>query len=109
MGDVTRRSVVLTAAAAGTAFGLGRPLEIAAPALAQGGTASSMNPKNFAFHRFTVGDIEVTQVLDGAIERPHAPGFIKNASVEDTRRALEAAGLPGEGLRVEIDCIAYVP
>ena len=25
------------------------------------------------------------------------------------RTTIQAAGLPGEGLRVEIDCIAYVP
>jgi 2-iminobutanoate/2-iminopropanoate deaminase len=26
-----------------------------------------------------------------------------------SRTTIQAAGLPGEGLRVEIDCIAYVP
>jgi 2-iminobutanoate/2-iminopropanoate deaminase len=25
------------------------------------------------------------------------------------RTTIQAAGLPGDGLRVEIDCIAYVP
>ena len=25
------------------------------------------------------------------------------------RTTIQAAGLPGEGLRVEIDCIAYIP
>lgn len=92
---VTRRSVVLSAAAAGAAFGLSGPLEILPSALAQG-TASPMNPQGKAFHKFKVGDVEVTTVFDGEISRDHNPGFIKNASVDDMKAALTKAGLPNE-------------
>ena len=95
MFPVTRRSVVLSAAAAGAAFGLDKPLEIFSAAHAQQPAGTSpMNPTGLKFHRFKVGDIEVTQIFDGAVERDHNPGFIKNASVDDTKAALKAAGLP---------------
>lgn len=90
----TRRSVVIGAGAAAVAFGLGRRLEVLPAAQAQGGSLTAMNPKGLQFHRFSVGEIEVTQILDGAIERAHDPGFIRNASVEETKAALRAAGLP---------------
>jgi glyoxylase-like metal-dependent hydrolase (beta-lactamase superfamily II) len=92
---LSRRNVVLSAAAAAAAFGLDRPLEIIGSAHAQqGGGPTAMNPKGLKIHRFKVGDIEVTQVLDGAIERDHSPGFIRNASVDDAKASLRAAGLP---------------
>jgi len=88
---------VLSAAAAGTAFGLGKRLEIISPASAQqGGGASTLNPKGLKFHRFNVGDIEITQVFDGAVERDHNPTFVRNASIDDTKAALKAAGFPEE-------------
>lgn len=92
---VTRRSIVLSAAAAGAAFGLSGPLEILPSARAQG-TSSPMNPKGQPFHKFKVGDIEVTTVFDGEITRDHNPAFIKNASVDDMKAALKKAGLPDE-------------
>jgi len=95
--SITRRNVVLSAAAAGTAFGLGKRLEIISPASAQqGGGASTLNPKGLKFHRFNVGDIEITQVFDGAVERDHNPTFVRNASIDDTKAALKAAGFPEE-------------
>jgi len=97
MLHMTRRNVVLTAGAAAAAFGLDRTIEIIPPASAQqGGSPTQMNPKGLKFHRFNVGAIEVTQVFDGAVERDHNPAFIKNASLDDTKAALRAAGLPDE-------------
>jgi glyoxylase-like metal-dependent hydrolase (beta-lactamase superfamily II) len=97
MQSMTRRSVVLSAAAAGAAFGLNKRLEIISPASAQqGGGATAYNPKGLKFHRFKVGDIEVTQVLDGAIERDHNAAFVRNASIDDVKAALKAAGLPDD-------------
>jgi glyoxylase-like metal-dependent hydrolase (beta-lactamase superfamily II) len=94
---MTRRNVVLSAAAAGAAFGLNGRMEIIPPASAQqGGGATALNPKAMKFHKFKLGDIEVTQVFDGAIERDFNPAFIKNASVDDTKAALKAAGLADE-------------
>jgi glyoxylase-like metal-dependent hydrolase (beta-lactamase superfamily II) len=94
---VTRRSVVLSAAAAGAAFGLAGPLEILPSALAQG-AGSPMNPKGQPFHKFKVGDIEVTTVFDGEIARDHNPGFVKNASIDEVKAALKKGGLPDEKL-----------
>ena len=37
--------------------------------------------------------IEVTQLYDGTWEKPHDPAFIKNASVDETKAGLKAAGL----------------
>ena len=75
MQSMTRRNVVLSAAAASAAFGLNKHLEIISPASAQqGGGPSALNPKGMKFHRFKVGDIEVTQVFDGAVERDHNRG-----------------------------------
>ena len=96
MTRLTRRSVVLSAAAAGLAFGLDRPVEILSPAWAQGaGTGPSpMNPKGLKFHKFKVGDIEVTTVFDGNITRPHDPAFVRNASLDDVKSMLRAFNIP---------------
>ena len=97
MQSMTRRNVVLSAAAAGAAFGLNGSLEIISPASAQDKVEpSALNPKALKFHKFKVGDIEVTQVLDGTLVRDHNPAFIKNASVDDVKAALKAAGLPDD-------------
>ncbi len=94
MAQMTRRSVVLSAGAAAAAFGLDGTVEIISPAAAQQGAGpTQLNPRGMTFHRFKIGEIEVTQVFDGAVERDHNPGFAKNASVDDVKAALKAAGL----------------
>jgi glyoxylase-like metal-dependent hydrolase (beta-lactamase superfamily II) len=98
MSHINRRTLVLSAAAAGATFGLSKPVEIIPSAWAQADGASPFNPKGMKFHRFKVGDIEVTTVFDGAIVRDHNPGFIKNASVDDLKASLKKAGLPDDKL-----------
>lgn len=99
MDHVTRRNVVLSAGAAAAAFGLNRAIEIIPSAAAQQGAGpTQLNPKAMKFHRFNVGAIEVTQIFDGAFERDHNPGYIKNASVDDAKAALKAAGLRDDKL-----------
>jgi glyoxylase-like metal-dependent hydrolase (beta-lactamase superfamily II) len=88
MHSISRRGFVATAAAAGAAFGITKPIEIFAPANAQG--ADGLVAKGFA--KFKVGDATVTTIYDGIWEKAHDPGFIKNASVDDTKAALKAAG-----------------
>jgi glyoxylase-like metal-dependent hydrolase (beta-lactamase superfamily II) len=95
---LNRRNVVLSAATAGAAFGLSKPLAIIPSALAQTPANSPLNPGGAKFHKFKVGDIEVTTIFDGAIMRDHDPGFIKNASVDDVKGALRAAKLPDDKL-----------
>ena len=92
------RRFVLSTAAAGAALGLSRSVEILPPAYAQGTTPSPLNPKGDRFHKFKVGDIEVTTVFDGALARDHIPSFVKNASVDDVKAALRQVGLPDEKL-----------
>lgn len=88
MTKISRRDVVVSAGAAAAVLSLGRPLAFINPARGQESTA----PKGF--HRFKLGEAEVTTVYDGIWEKPHTPEFIRNASVEETKAALRAAGLP---------------
>jgi glyoxylase-like metal-dependent hydrolase (beta-lactamase superfamily II) len=86
MIEPTRRRVVLSGAAAFAVFGIARPIEIVTGAVAA----------DTGFHRFKVGDVEVTTLYDGVWERDHDAGFIANASVEETKAALKASGLSGD-------------
>jgi glyoxylase-like metal-dependent hydrolase (beta-lactamase superfamily II) len=85
MQSISRRGFVISAAAAGAAFGLDKPLEFMGTAFAQAGPAQVV--------KFKVGDLEVIQMHDGVWEKPHDPGFGKNASVDDVKAALKAGGL----------------
>lgn len=86
----SRRTVLATATAA-AAFGLSGRLELIAPANAQQ-TKDPATP----FHRYKVGDAECTAIYDGIWEKPHDPGFIRNASVEDVKGAMTKARLPAD-------------
>ena len=90
MLDLSRRDVLASAGFA-VAFGLTSPVGLIAPAHAQKTPAP---PK--PFHKYKVGAFECTAVYDGIWEKPHDPGFIKNASVEDVKAAMRAAGLTDE-------------
>lgn len=69
------------------AFGLIGPLGLDQTAAAQ----QIADPAK-GFHRHQIGDVTVTAVYDGIWEKPHDPGFIRNASVEETKEALAKAG-----------------
>lgn len=99
MFDFSRRRFVASAAAAGAVFGFDRPMEFIPSAFAQQ-AAEQQNPKGMPFYRFKVGDIEVTQVFDGETPAPNNPGFIRNASPEDIKAALVAAGMQGDTIPV---------
>ena len=103
MHSISKRQFVISAAAAGAAFGLDGPLAFIAPAEAQKGPAMSpigapqaLVDKGIV--KFKVGDIEVIQLFDGIAIRPHDAGFIKNATVDETKAALRAAGLSDENV-----------
>jgi glyoxylase-like metal-dependent hydrolase (beta-lactamase superfamily II) len=87
--QVTRREVIFSAAAAAAAFGLNGRLVFP-------GAAHAQTAMGQGFHRYRVGSIEVTALSDGLWERAHDPGFIKNATVDEVKAALAAAGLPTE-------------
>jgi glyoxylase-like metal-dependent hydrolase (beta-lactamase superfamily II) len=84
---------VISAATAGVVFGLDKTLEFIPSAFAQAPNAAQAEK---GFVKFKVGDIQVTQIYDGLWEKAHDPGFIKNASVDDTKAALKAAGQTDE-------------
>lgn len=86
MPNPSRRDVVVSAGLA-AAFGLCLPVALVRPAHPQKFPALA-NP----FHKFKVGAFECTAVYDGIWEKPHDPGFIKNASLDEVKAALRAAG-----------------
>ena len=87
MPNMTRRTVFGFAAAA-AALGLPGKLEFIRPVFAETPVETTVG-----FYKYKVGSIEVTAIYDGIWRKPHDPTFIKNASVEDTKSALEKAGL----------------
>ena len=46
------------------------------------------------WYRYTVGDLEVTVVTDGARAFDLTPSYVTNAPIEEVRKALEAAYMP---------------
>ena len=85
MSILTRRDVVISALTAGAVLGAPGRVAFLPPAIAREAAEKG-------FHTFKVGDIEVTTLFDGVWEKPHDPGFITNATVEETKAALKAAG-----------------
>jgi glyoxylase-like metal-dependent hydrolase (beta-lactamase superfamily II) len=77
---------VISAATAGAAFGLYRPIEFVGSAFAQQSGGAEVV-------RFKVGEIEVTQLYDGVWQKAHDPNFIRNATLDQTKAALRAGGL----------------
>lgn len=90
MPMLSRRDVV-TSATLAAALGVSAPVMLMTPAQAQK-TPAPATP----FRRFTVGTFECTAVYDGIWEKAHDPAFIKNASVDDVKSALRAAGQTDE-------------
>jgi glyoxylase-like metal-dependent hydrolase (beta-lactamase superfamily II) len=93
MTKLSRRTLVLSAAAAGAIFGLDKKIAFIGTAEAQK-KAPSLLDKGFV--KFKVGDIEVTQIYDGVWQKAHDPGFVKNASLDDVKAALKKANLTDE-------------
>jgi glyoxylase-like metal-dependent hydrolase (beta-lactamase superfamily II) len=91
MLNLTRRNALLTAACAGAAFGLPRSVSFIEAALAQKGPEAGKGFRAFKFDK-----VQGFILNDGVWEKPHDPSFIKNASVEETKAALAAAGIENE-------------
>jgi len=98
MFNMSRRNVILSAAAAGAAFGLDKQLAFIAPAKAE---AVSLEPTT-GFYKYKVGSIEVTALFDGIWKKPHDAGFIKNASVDDTKAMLAKANQTTEYMPIPL-------
>jgi glyoxylase-like metal-dependent hydrolase (beta-lactamase superfamily II) len=89
MYQISRRDVVFGAAAAYAAFGLDKRIAFIGVAEAQ-----TTPPAQASFKKYKVGDIEVVSLYDGVWEKAHDENFIKGATVEQTKTALKAGGLP---------------
>ena len=86
MTEVTRRDAI-AAAAATTLASMGASVPAGAAAPAAGRRAPG-------WYRYTVGDLEVTVVTDGARSFDLTPSYVTNAPIEEVRKALEAAYMP---------------
>ena len=84
MFEISRRDLVLGSAGAALVFGLKGPVSFIGAAHAQR-AADSL--------KYKVGEIEVFSLHEGAIERALAEGYIKNASLDDVKKALTASGI----------------
>ena len=88
--DLSRRDVVASGALA-AALGLASRDALIGPAHAQK-TPGPATP----FHKYKLGAFECTALYDGIWEKPHDPAFVKNASIDDVKGAMRAAGLTDE-------------
>lgn len=84
--NVTRRTLLTGAAAAGALAVTGAPLMAAAP---MGG------PQAPGFSRFKLGDFEVVAVHDGIAVRDLPPGFVRGVQDAEVAKAYEEIGLAG--------------
>ncbi|MCB1519528.1 MAG: MBL fold metallo-hydrolase [Hyphomicrobiaceae bacterium] len=93
MKELSRRGFVVSATVAAAVFGLDRRF-----VFIESAHADAMAEKGF--HTFKVGDVEVTTIFDGKWQKPHDPSFIKNATVDETKAALAAAGLATDAVTI---------
>lgn len=92
--DFTRRHMLAAGAATAAV-----PALPAIPALAQQAAAAAPATQAPGWFRHKVGDITVTAIGDGFVQRP-LDGFVRNASTEEVGKALAAQGLPPSHIRV---------
>ena len=90
MLNLTRRNALLTAACAGAAFGLPKPVSFIEAALPR----RDRKPARASGRSSSVRSGFILN--DGVWEKPHDPAFIANVSVEETKAALAAAGIANE-------------
>ena len=83
MFEISRRDLVLGSTGAALVFGLKGPVSFIGAAQAQRAANS---------FKYKVGDIEVFSLHDGSVERVLADGFVKNAALDDVKKALTTSG-----------------
>jgi glyoxylase-like metal-dependent hydrolase (beta-lactamase superfamily II) len=84
MFEISRRDLVLGSTGAALVFGLKGPVSFIGAAHAQR-AADSL--------KYKVGEIDVFSLHDGSIERVLAEGYVKNAALDDVKKALSASGI----------------
>src|SRR6195256_6087444 len=98
MLNMSRRDFVVSTGLA-AALGLNARL-VVTPAYAQK-TPDPAKP----FVTYKIGSAEVTAIYDGIWEKAHDPAFISNASVDDVKAAMVAAGLPPDFVSIPFTVI----
>lgn len=93
MTDHSRRDVLKTVAGV-VALGAGGIHSLA-------GAASPGPLRERGFYRYRIGQIDCTALYDGIWRKDHAEGFIRNASVEQTKSALAAGNLTDAHVTIE--------
>lgn len=88
MFEFSRRDIVLGSAGAAV-LGLAGPLRFVHSAAA----AKAMEQ---GYLHYKVGDIQCTAIYDGVWKKKHDASFIRNASVEETKKALAAGGIKAD-------------
>lgn len=91
----TRRAFMTSAAAASVAV----PATLAAPRPSQAAAPAS-GKQVPGFYRYKVGDFEVTGFNDGFTKVPKLEAFVVNQPPEEVAKAIEAAFIPKDDLRV---------
>jgi glyoxylase-like metal-dependent hydrolase (beta-lactamase superfamily II) len=84
MFEISRRDLILGSTGAALVFGLKGPVSFIGAAQAQR-AADSL--------KYKVGDIEVFSLHEGSVERTVTEAMVKNASLDDVKKALSAAGI----------------
>jgi glyoxylase-like metal-dependent hydrolase (beta-lactamase superfamily II) len=90
MTELSRRHMLLGAAAAGAASAIGTQFAIPSARAA----APPIGKQAPGFYRTKVGDFEVTQIADGARTFPMPDIYVKNVPKEQALAAAEAAYMP---------------
>jgi len=90
MTQLTRRHLLGGAGTVGAALALS-PFAAHSPVHA---AAPPTGKQASGFYRYKVGDYELTQIHDGALNIPMPNGFVKNVSREQALAAAEAAYMP---------------
>jgi len=84
MFEISRRDLVLGSTGAALMFGMKAPVSFIGAAHAQR-AADSL--------KYQVGEIEVFSLHEGSVERAVTEAMVKNASLDDVKKALAAAGI----------------
>lgn len=93
MRNATRREVLYLSGGA-AALGLSGSLSFIPSAIAD-------EIREKGYHNYAIGDIDVTAIYDGIWEKSHDDGFIRNATVDDARAALEEGGHSTDFIPIE--------
>ena len=94
----TRRTMLAAAPAFAGMTGLIGTAQ-AQPAPTPAPAPAAPNPQAPGFYRYKVGDIEVTAINEGFVNRP-LEGFVRNAELADVKKAMGEAFLPDTALPI---------